>query len=139
MIVTTGCGPGGLTVQPVTGMVIHNGEPVEGALVTFVSTDTLGHGAFGITAADGTYFLETHAAARPGAVIGEYNVFVTKTIAVDMHGNELLCDSQPLGPLGRPGVRHLIPVKYSGMDGAPPILSATVQRGRNVIDFDLQD
>jgi len=139
LIVTTGCGPAGLTVQPVTGTVTYNGEPLEGALVTFVSTDPLGHGAVATTTADGTFSLHTHAAPQPGAVIGDYNVFVAKTMAVDAHGNEFLDDSQPLGPLGRPGTRHLIPAKYSGMDGAPPILSATVQRGRNVINFDLED
>jgi len=138
LIVTVGCGPSGLGVQPVTGTVTYNGEPLEGAVVTFISTDPLGHGATGTTAANGTYSLTTHAAASSGAVIGDYDVVILKTILVDRLGNEFLDDNQPLGPSGRPEMRHLIPVKYSG-DGTPPILSATVQRGRNVINFDLED
>jgi hypothetical protein len=139
LMTAVGCGPAGHTVQSVTGTITYNGQPVEGATVTFVSTDALGHGAVGITDSDGTYVLQTHAAPRPGAVLGDYNVFVIKTVSVDAHGKEYLDDSQPLGPSGRPVDKHLLPAKYSGMDGVPPIFSATVQRGNNVIDFNLED
>ena len=138
MITITGCGPAGHTVQPVTGKITYKGEPVEGALVTFVSVDPYGHGAIGTTTSDGTYTLQTHAAPKPGAVVGDYDIFVAKTIAVDIHGKEYLNENQPLGPLGRPATKHLIPMKYSG-DGVPSVLSATVQKGKNVFDFNLED
>jgi len=138
-VATTGCQPAGLTVQPVTGTVTYNGQPLEKALVTFVSTNDLGHGAYAMTDADGKYTLETHAAKKPGAVLGDYKVFIAKTISVDRNGKEYIDDSQPLGPSGRPETRHLVPKKYSGVDGTPAILTATVQKGKNVFDFNLED
>lgn len=69
----------------VTGTVTYNGQPVEGATVTF-SPDipqhelamgkTGGHAAFATTDAKGVYSLYT--AWGSGAVPGDYNVTVTK-------------------------------------------------------------
>jgi len=139
LIATTGCSSGGIPVQSVTGKITYNGEPVAGATVVFTSADAFGHSAGAITAADGTYVLETHAAQRPGATVGDFHVFVSKAIAIDRLGNEFLCDSQPLGPSGRPETKHLLPLRYSGMNGAPAQFTATVEKGRNVFDFNLED
>jgi len=81
-----GCGPKGgsaLKTVPVAGAVTHNGKPIEGATVTFLPVDpNSGKAAGGITDAAGKFTLETYAGGStvvPGALLGDYNVTVTKT------------------------------------------------------------
>ena len=139
VVAIAGCRSGELDVQSVTGTVTYNGSPLEGAIVTFVSAeDDSGYGATAVTEMDGRYSLNTHGANRNGALVGTYNVTISKTIAIDRNGKEYLDDSQPLGPSGRPDTKHLIPEKYSGMS-TTAILSANVKKGKNVFDFNLED
>jgi hypothetical protein len=121
------------------GTVTLNGEPLEGATITFTSTEAFGHSAFALTGADGSYTLETFAANKPGAMLGDYHVYVMKTIIVDARGEELVDESQPLGSSGTPGIKSLIPIQYSGLNGRPPRFSATVSKGKNVFDFNLEN
>ena len=135
---TTGCNSG-LSVQSVTGKVTYKGEPVAGASVVFIIGDgSTGNPASTVTEADGTYSLKTHGAAKEGAMLGTYNVTIVKAMMVDRNGKEYLDYSQPLGPSGYPTEKHLLPMKYSGRKG-PPLLTATVQKGKNVFNFDLED
>ena len=59
----------------VTGVVTINGEPVEGASITFAPAEG-GRSAFGITGADGSYELD-YTPGDKGAKIGVNNVSIT--------------------------------------------------------------
>lgn len=66
---------------PITGTVMYNGAPIEGASVSFVpmgeGTGGEGKGAAGFTNASGQYTLTTFKAGD-GAVPGQYRVKITK-------------------------------------------------------------
>lgn len=62
---------------PVSGIVTYNGEPVEGALVTFTPTELTGSGANGRTDADGRFEMGTYE-ATDGVRPGSYQVSITK-------------------------------------------------------------
>ena len=88
---TVGCGePAGDAPVPVTGKVIYQDQPVEGARVTFHNTaKTGGRSASGRTAADGTFSLTTNK-TDDGALPGDYTITISKiesntgkTIAVE--------------------------------------------------------
>lgn len=85
LLLVAGCAPDGpaLPTVPVTGKVTYKGEPVEGAMVGFISTQTIdGKAANGVTKADGTYTLETYLTPtnKPqGALPGDYRIMITKT------------------------------------------------------------
>ena len=77
---TLGCDGGVATESPVavTGKIIYQGKPVEGAQVTFHNTSEAGgRSASGRTAADGTFSLTTFKTGD-GAVPGNYIVTVSK-------------------------------------------------------------
>jgi hypothetical protein len=86
-LLATGCGKKGPeqhgTVK-VTGTVKYNGNPVEGATVTFIPSESKdmqnkgkGNAAFGTTDKDGTFVLRTFN-PDDGGVPGKYIVTVTK-------------------------------------------------------------
>lgn len=76
-LVLTGCNGGlNLDTVPVTGTVMMDGKPVEGAAVTF-SPEGAGHAAAAVTDASGKFQLTTDTAGD-GAVAGKYKVTVTK-------------------------------------------------------------
>ena len=66
----TGCRKGSsLPTVDVTGTVLLDGEPVEGATVVFQPTSEGGNGASGVTNAEGVYTLTTsrsRASSSPG-------------------------------------------------------------------------
>lgn len=81
LIASGGCGRAAnrpKTVK-VTGVVLYNGQPVEGALVMLVATDPNGRGAVGKTDAQGKFTLTTFD-PNDGAIPGIYNVAISKTI-----------------------------------------------------------
>jgi len=135
MSATAGCQrKDGIPVQSVTGKVTYKGEPLEGALVSFDPIGASGRGAQAYTGPDGSYTLETYAANSAGAVLGDYNVFIEKNITVDQQGNEYT-EFSP----GGPATKHLTPKKYSSINGQQAVLKATVEKGKNVFNFDLED
>ena len=75
-----GCG-GGTGFEkpvPVTGKVVFQGKPVDGAMVTFLSkAEGAGRSASGQTAADGSFSLTTFKTGD-GALPGDYLVTVSK-------------------------------------------------------------
>ncbi len=75
-----GCG-GGTGFEkpvPVTGKVVFQGKPVDGAMVTFLSkAEGTGRSASGQTAADGSFSLTTFKTGD-GALPGDYIVTVSK-------------------------------------------------------------
>ncbi len=76
-----GCGGGGLA--PVSGHVTLDGQPLAGALVTFLpvaaagTADAAGPGAMAVTGPDGAFRLHTLGVDRPGAVPGAHRVRVS--------------------------------------------------------------
>jgi len=82
LLLLAGCsGDGFPKTYPVTGMVTHEGAPVEGATVVLVHSTPDGRSASGTTDAAGkfavtTYFSPTHQSA--GALPGDYAITVSK-------------------------------------------------------------
>jgi hypothetical protein len=73
-----GCGGSSLPPPvPVSGKVTLAGKPVDGAVVTFLSTDG-GRSASGTTGSDGSFKLTT-INTNDGARPGEYTVTISKT------------------------------------------------------------
>lgn len=140
-LLSIGCGP---TVDPnrpkthpVTGVVTHNGVPVEGASVLFLASGG-GRGAAGRTDAQGNFKVTTFEAGD-GAVAGSYRVAIFKTIipeepedAPPAQGGSP--DQEP--PSAPP--QEMLPVKYK--DPANSGLKADVSEGgENHFVFDLTD
>lgn len=98
----------------VTGRITHKGQPVANAIVMFVPAS--GVGAGGATNADGTYEL-TSRSLGDGARIGPCKVAVRSADPVN----------QPLA----------IPKKYQHAEQSG--LTADVQKGSNVFDFDIPE
>ncbi|MDR1483819.1 MAG: carboxypeptidase-like regulatory domain-containing protein [Planctomycetaceae bacterium] len=144
-----GCAPSGHKVYSVTGKVLYNGEPLGNAQISFHPDDPLGFVASAITNPDGTFSLLTTGATKPGAIAGEYNVLVSKIIAVDDNGNplkETQENPQSQAPqmevsttpsIQRPKMKSIIPEKYAQID--KPLLRATVAKKQNNYLFELDD
>lgn len=71
---TIGCAPSGPETADVTGTVLHDGEPVPHASVTFYPT--AGRPSYGTADENGVYRL-IYARDQPGAVVGEHSVKVS--------------------------------------------------------------
>ena len=128
-----GCGPGGLRVEYVEGIVSLDGNPVAEATVTFLPTKETPpmEMATGITDTEGVYKLSSVTGkATAGAVAGEYRVAVTKSIV----------DEQPEVEYGSPRLpatyTHLLPAIYRDYQNSPLVM--TVQKGKNKIDLELK-
>lgn len=126
------------TTHSVTGKVTLDGEPVEGAMVTFVPKGS-GDSAVGVTEAGGTYNLSTFASGD-GAVAGEYDVKIVK-----FEGSESTVEAEdeeeggafiPTDPHDTGDQANLLPKKYAtpGASG----LTATVSEEPNTFDFPLE-
>jgi hypothetical protein len=141
-----GCAQEGVdrpATYPVTGTVTHNGEPVAGATVTFVS-GAGGRSAAGVTDASGKYSLTTFKSGD-GAALGQYGVKIVKYEGGtgDAPGGA----GEPLEPGGVEPVegaeeaeqelKNLLPEKYA--EPSTSGLNATVAEGDNVFDFPLED
>lgn len=113
-----------------TATIRYQGQPVEGATVTFVPEQEGGKAAFGTTDASGTATLGTFRAAD-GAMPGSYVVTVSKIeieelSTKDRHGMLEVRD------------KHLVPEKYG--DAETSGLTVTVsESGMNEFTFDLTD
>jgi hypothetical protein len=126
LLTAAGCGSETMSNLPATvpasGVVTLDGQPVEGAQVTFVPQgDTTGSGgataSIGATAAtdrDGRFSLRANG-EKEGAVPGSYKVQVSKTVAVKLDG---------------PGVDGGDPVRYDF--GVPRKYTATDTSGLSV-------
>jgi hypothetical protein len=129
-----GCQQSGLPVQPVSGTVTYRGVPLADAVIGFCPKDSSGYTAAGITEQDGTFTLNIAGAGANGAVAGEYDVVVTKEIAVDNAGRPI---PESVELESRPKMKSVIPAKY-GKAGSTP-LTATVVKGKNRFSFELTD
>ncbi|MBI1248174.1 hypothetical protein GC197_10085 [bacterium] len=136
-----GCGAtSGIPVEAVSGTVTLNGQPIESALVIF-KPQSDGRTASGYTLADGSFQLSTSGASRSGAMIGNYDVLISKKIEVDSHGKPIQFDSNEVyDPNPKPQKRgkmvSQIPDRYN--DPSEPLLTANVQDGSNHFEFKLE-
>lgn len=141
-----GCGSGPGDLNPVSGVVTLDGEPLAGATVNFSPTsDSTGRPAVGTTNDQGVYELTDmqHSQAGPGVAAGEYRVSITKTSG----GNRSMPDEHdPDNPDneglpdptagGAAAVKSLVPDKYT--DRSSSGLIATIESGKNEnVDFEL--
>jgi hypothetical protein len=121
------CGPSGPEMARVRGKVtIKGGGPMTRGTVSFASTDPARANASSQVGADGTYDLQTREPGD-GAQLGEYKVTVS-----DVETSQIL-DYIPKKPVAKP--KALISSKYGSAETTP--LSATVKRGSNTFDFEL--
>ena len=152
VLVLAGCGNQDSRFSRVEGTVSYNGQPLEGAVVSFQPVSQDGVPASGMTDANGRFTLTSvGAGGSTGVLPGEYVVTVTKRGALppdpdqeaydrgDITYDELQTrlsarDSQARGVTPR----SLIPERYS--TGRTSDLAATVVSGRNSpFVFDLVD
>lgn len=110
-----GCGgkpadPNRPATTAVSGVVTHNGSPLDGATVTFKPVSTDGKAAFGKTDAEGKFSLTTFEGGD-GAIPGEYNVTVVKMEVVE---SKAVSEDDPnYDPdYVEPEAKSLIPEKY---------------------------
>lgn len=134
--VFSGCGPRGPAVEMVEGVVLLDGEPVEGATICFSPTESGGKGglpAAGRTGTGGTFRLNAVGGARSGAgtKVGEYVVTVMK------QESDPLPEPDPSAPpsVVEIRVRELLPKAYRLPATSP--LKATVKQGKNTFRFEL--
>ncbi len=157
LVSLTGCGPS--TVQ-VKGQVKLDGNPLEGATVTYISED--GNNTFsGVTDASGNFTLQGK--DKPGALPGTYKVLVVKSPKGSTSGEraepgsadmskmmEKMAKDQakeggvgkgggPGGPVMSKGGDHIhseLPHKYASATSTP--LTAKVPPESEPVVFDLQ-
>ena len=116
LVLLSGCGPAKPATVPVTGAVNLDGNPLEGASVTFTPTEG-GRLTTGKTGASGNFTLMTFEAGD-GALVGSHKVGVSKMeITSDVQGDPLAGPGSMLsGPPAAGGnkpPKSLIPKKYS--------------------------
>ena len=138
LIPVIGCDPKGrgLKVEFVEGVVTLDGEPVEGATITFIPVNE-GEGAesaIGRSKEGGKYKLSSmNGDPEKGAIAGEYRIIVTKT---DVHtpSTEGMTYEQASNVTAiHTEVLHAI---YRDRTKTP--LTATVNKGKNKIDIELK-
>ena len=135
LIVIIGCARKGPLVQFVEGTVTMDGIAVANADVGFTPKGADGIPAVGKTDANGHYRLTSAQGGEVGrgAVIGEYDVRVIKFLDLDAVEpvNPQIGDHIPLA-----NPKHHLPEKYADVKTSG--LSATVKKGKNRIDFNLE-
>jgi hypothetical protein len=124
---------------PASGVVLYNGQPVEGASVVFECLEQGKPGATGITDAEGRFTLTTF---KPGdgAVTGRFIAKVSKTT---LEGEDLSysdINSPNYGKVPPPEAlgktKHHVPEKYGSFDSAGLGAEITTE-GNTAIKFEL--
>lgn len=144
LLVAYGCGgETGPETHPVTGTVTLDGEPVEGATVSFSPAEGGVRAAVGETDATGRYTLTTMRSGD-GAMAGSFNVRVFKyeveegTVATGpppTEDQEYTDDYAGAAREATPPPENLLPDRYADARGSG--LSYTVVPGENTYDIEL--
>lgn len=117
VIVLSGCsGPQGPQVAPVSGKVTLDGQPLNGALVTFYPKD--GRPSMGTTDSSGSYALN-YTRDQPGAIVGDHIVRITTGLVSGEETHK---------------VKETVPAKYNSQSE----LTASVSKDNNTLNFDLK-
>lgn len=144
LILLPGCSGGGLEgVYPVHGKVTYKGEPVGGAMISFVG-DNDARPATAVSKSDGTFELMTQ--GSPGAFPGTYKVVVVKTEAgsaaadpgFSPEGQDLSMEQAAVAarkPIQN--AKELLPPKYSSPQSTP-LTCEVKSTGENVCDLKLE-
>ncbi|MDO5553206.1 MAG: hypothetical protein Q4G68_05555 [Planctomycetia bacterium] len=138
IILATGCGKESLPVVEVTGRVLYQGKPLEGAAVLFYA-ETDQRSCSGTTDANGVYNIYTAGTDTNGAMPGNYRVAIKKV--VNINASEKKEEATPYNPAkptnSRPPVlKNLLPEKWG--DPEQSGFSAQVVKGKNTFDFELE-
>lgn len=131
---------------PVSGKVTYQAQPVEGAIISFM-TDASPRTATGQTDAKGEYQLTTYN-SNDGAVIGEHTVTITKPQAaqqaepMDARGYAGAMAGGKGGKTGIPTagqeVKQTLPAKYASAQTSG-LKRAVIAGDVNRFEFDLTD
>lgn len=128
-----GCGKKVIKTEGVSGVVRLDGQPLANATVHFIPADSTGSASYGKTNENGEYKLQTLlGAADAGTTPGQYKV---KIECIEMYetGKTFQENGEEKNEM-KP--RSIIPAKYN--DVSTSGLEATVVKGANTFDFDLQ-
>jgi len=131
----SGCSKSGIETAYVEGVITFQGEPLSQARIAFHPVNTAeGLTANGMSDDRGVYKLTTHGGRDGGgAVVGEYVVTIAKTSMpyIPPSNSYSAEEVQAMKP------KTLIPLKYK--DAKTSGLTATVQKGKNDLPFDLTE
>ncbi len=117
-------------VHPVEGVVLYQGEPVEGATVVFRS-ESEQVAAYGTTDSEGRFSLTTYDEGD-GAVAGEHQVRITK-----IETEEAPAPADPEANPAPPKETNLLPAKYGNFQTSTLTAEVTAE-GTNEFEFKLQ-
>jgi len=137
LLALAGCSGGGSgSFARVSGVVTHNGAPLEGARVTFVGTSESkeGHDEVSTTTDSSGKYVISGVGKRAGLAPGLYKVVVTKLIRKPGTSIPEDFDQTQLEMSGL-GVNTL-PKVYGSAETTK--LSATLEPGKNEASFDLK-
>ncbi|MCL2347142.1 MAG: hypothetical protein FWC50_02655 [Planctomycetaceae bacterium] len=139
LLMFAGCGPKGrgLKVEYVEGVVTLDGQPLEGASVTFIPKAEGGkeESASGYSHAGGAYKLSSiNGDPEKGAVAGDYVVNVSKVKVEDPKAG--MSYEQATMSTAVVKQTQLLPKVYQDRKNSP--LSFTVKPGKNKFDLELK-
>lgn len=115
----TGCGEAGPTVVPVTGIVLHKGQPVPNLHLNFLPET--GRPSWGATDAAGRFKLN-YTTDEDGAVIGKHKVFVQYKPSTMQAEMDMLA-----GKLQKPAGLDVILSKYGDMEKTTKTVEITAE------------
>lgn len=128
-----GCGARGPSTLPVTGVVTLDGQPCEGAVVSFVPQEaTGGNGGTGLTDPTGKFVAKLQDGKTPGLLPGKYKVMISKFVRPDGKLFVAVGDEAPIDS----NARELLPPRYS--DYQFTTLQAEVDATSTPHTFDLK-
>jgi hypothetical protein len=138
-LLAAGCGgEGGPTLVPVKGTVTFNGEPLEGATVTFIPEVTNAEQTSGgdVTGPQGNFKIKYR--DRAGLAAGKYKVLVDKKyFPKGVKIPEVFKDDPGMLALPEMGfTKESLPTAY--LDPAKTPLSAEVSAAGGMFDFDVK-
>jgi hypothetical protein len=138
-LILSGCGSGSpFPVEAVEGIVTLDGQPVEGAVITFVPVDVAeGKAAYARTDETGIYKLTAFNGGKSGAgtMTGRYIVSILKEVPVREPTTKELADAEKGIEINIP-LRSVIPIRYN--DAQTSGLTAEIVKGKNIVRFDLK-